>query len=113
MPNILSYLFILLCILASHNACSGQIPHKAAYVEGEIVVGFQENVSRIEAESLHQRLGSTMLKHFEAMNLDLVRIKEGWAVEEAITAYLAEPIVRYAEPNYIRRVQPHGDGEIP
>jgi len=109
----LSHLFILLCILLSHHACSGQIPHKAAYVEGEILVGFQENVSRIEAESLHQRLGSKLLKHFEAMNVDLIKINEGWTVEEAITTYQAEPIVSYAEPNYTRRVRPHGDGEIP
>jgi hypothetical protein len=113
MPSILSYLFILLCTLVSHHACSGQIPLKAPYGEREILVRFQDNVSRIEAESLHQRLGSTLLKHFEAINADLVKIKEGWAVEKAITTYLAEPIVSYAEPNYTRRAQPHIDGEIP
>jgi len=113
MPNILSYLFILLCILVSHHACSGQIPHQAPYGEREILVRLQDNVSRIQAELLHQRLGSTLLKHFKAMNADLVEIKEGWAVEEAITTYLAEPIVSYAEPNYTRRVLPHIDRKIP
>lgn len=113
MPNILSYLFILLTILVPHHVCSGQITHKAAYVEGEILVRFQDNISRIEAELLHQRLGSTLLKHIEAINVDLIKIKEGWTVEEAITTYLAEPIVSYAEPNYTRRMRPHIDEEIP
>jgi hypothetical protein len=50
-------------------------------------------------------LGSKILKHFERINVDLVKIREGWTVEKAIEAYQADPNVEYAEPNYTRRIQ--------
>ena len=81
------------------------MPKSAEYVPGEVLVKFKANVSLTEAESLHRRLGSKILKHFEGTNVDLVRIKEGWTVEEAIGAYEADPNVKYAEPNYTRRIQ--------
>jgi len=74
-------------------------------VAGEVLVKFRANVSLMEAKSLHRRLRSKVLKHFERINVDLVRIKEGWTVEEVIEAYQADPNVEYAEPNYTRRIQ--------
>ncbi len=50
-------------------------------------------------------LGSKILKYFERINVDLVKIKEGWTVEKAIEVYQVEPNVEYAEPNYYRRIQ--------
>ncbi len=72
---------------------------------GEVLVKFKANVSLAEAKSLHRRLGSKILKHFERINVDLAKIREGWTVEKAIEAYQADPNVEYAEPNYIRRIQ--------
>jgi uncharacterized membrane protein len=50
-------------------------------------------------------LRSKILKHLERINVDLVKIKEGWTVEKAIEVYQVEPNVEYAEPNYYRRIQ--------
>jgi len=50
-------------------------------------------------------LGSKILKYFKSINVDLVKIKEGWTVEKAIEVYQAEPNVEYVEPNYYRRIQ--------
>ncbi|NVM26768.1 MAG: hypothetical protein HWN70_12745 [Desulfobacterales bacterium] len=72
---------------------------------GEVLVKFKADVCRTEAKSLHRCLGSRILKHFEGTNVDLVKIREGWTVEEAIEAYQVDPNVEYAEPNYIRSIQ--------
>jgi thermitase len=98
-------LFLLLFLVFFQNACYSQVPKSAKYVPGEVLVKFKTNVSLAEAKSFHRRLGSKVLKHFEGINVDLVRIKEGWTVEKAIEAYQADPNVEYAEPNYTRRIQ--------
>jgi len=74
-------------------------------VPGEVLVKFKASASLTEAKSLHNRLGSKVLKHFEGINVDLVKIREGWTVEKAIEVYQADPNVEYAEPNYTRRIQ--------
>jgi len=50
-------------------------------------------------------VGSKVVKHFERINVDLVKIPKGWTVEKAIEVYQADPGVEYAEPNYLRRIQ--------
>ena len=50
-------------------------------------------------------MGSKILKYFDRINVDLVKIKEGWTVEKAIEVYQDDPNVEYAEPNYIRSIQ--------
>jgi len=99
------FLLILLFLVLSQDACCSQAAKQPGYVAGEVLVKFRANVSLMEAKSLHRRLGSKVLKHFEAINVDLVKIKEGWTVEKAIEVYQAEPNVEYAEPNYYRRIQ--------
>jgi len=98
-------LFLLLFLVFSQNACYSQAGKQPGYVAGEVLVKFRANVSLMEAKSLHRRLGSKILKHFEGINVDLVKIREGWTVEKAIEAYQADPNVEYAEPNYTRRIQ--------
>ena len=99
------FLLILLFLVLSQDACCSQVTKQPEYVAGEVLVKFKANVSLMEAKSLHRRLGSKVLKHFEGINVDLVKIREGWTVEEAIQVYQADPNVEYAEPNYTRRIQ--------
>ena len=101
-----AFLFLLLFFLLFQDACHSEVAKKPGYVAGEVLVNFKTNVSRMEAKSLHRRLGSKISRHFERINVDHVKIKEGWTVEKAIQVYQAEPNVEYAEPNYIRRIQP-------
>ena len=72
----------------------------------ELLVKFKPGVARGEAESLHRHLGSKIINHVKGMNLDVVKIKEGWTAKEAIDAYQDDPRVEYAEPNYSRKTQP-------
>ncbi len=101
----LSFLFVILPFVLFQDACYSQVAKEPCYVAGEVLVKFKENISRTEAKSLHRQLGSKILKYFEGINVDLVKIREGWTVEKAIEVYQADPNVEYAEPNYIRRIQ--------
>jgi thermitase len=98
-------LLLLLVFALFHYTCGSGVANHPEYAAGEILVKFKQDVSRAEAKSFHNRCGSKILKHFERINADLVQIKEGWTVEQAIKAYQEDPSVEYAEPNYTRRIQ--------
>ena len=98
----LSYLFLMVLFILSQDACFNRPPKSTGYVEGEALIVFKKHVSRSEAESIHKRLGSKILKHIKSINGDLVKIREGLTVEEAIQVYQAEESVKYAEPNWRR-----------
>jgi len=87
------------------GACHPQGVRQPSYAPGEVLVQFGTDVSRTAAQSLHERVGSKVVKHFERINVDLVKIPKGWTVEKAIEVYQADPGVEYAEPNYLRRIQ--------
>lgn len=102
----LPFLFLLLVFILSQDACYSQVAKQPGYVPGQVLVRFKDNITRMEAEALHTRLGSTILKHLKAINVDLVKIRVGLTVKEAINLYQADPNVAYAEPNYTRRMHP-------
>jgi hypothetical protein len=99
------FLLLLLVFALFPFACVSGVANQPEYAAGEIMVKFKKDVSRAEAKSLHSRCGSKILKHFERINVDLVQIKEGWTVEQAIKVYQDDSSVEYAEPNYTRRIQ--------
>jgi thermitase len=100
-----SLLLVVLCLVFSQDACYSQLAQEQAYVPGQILVKFNDGVSQDKALEIHNRLGSTMVKHFEKISVYLVQIKPGVTVEEAIDLYQEDPNVAYAEPNYTRRMQ--------
>lgn len=98
----LPYLFLMVLFVLSQDACFSRAPKSTGYVEGETLVVFKKHISRAEAESVHKHLGSKIVKHIKSINGDLVKIREGLTVEEAIQAYQSEESVKYAEPNWRR-----------
>ena len=106
-------ILLLLCIVLFQDACYSQQARDQSYIPGQILVKFKQDVSQEEAQALHDRLGSTILKHFQKMNIDLVKIKSGLTVEEVIKLYQEDPNVAYAEPNYTRRMQPKKSIDTP
>ncbi len=98
-------MLLLLCFVLFQDACYSQLAQDQSYIPGQILVKFKEGVSQEESKALHNRLGSTILKHFQKLNIDLVKIKRGLTVEEAIKLYQEDPNVAYAEPNYTRKMQ--------
>lgn len=96
---------MMVLFVLSQDACFCQAPKRTGYVKDEVLVVFKKHVSRAEAESVHKRLGSKVLKHIKIINGDHVKIRQGLTVEEAIQAYQAEESVEYAEPNRRRTIQ--------
>lgn len=108
-----SLTLLLLSLFLFQDACFSQVSQKQAYIPGQVLVKFNEGVSEEQAQALHDRLGSAILKHFQKLHIDLVKIKSGLTVEEAIRLYQGDPQVAYAEPNYIRRIKPKKRGDTP
>ena len=96
---------VLTCVALFQGTCYGQLAHEQAYMPGQILVKFNEGVPRDKALDIHTRLESIVVRHFEKIAVDLVQIKVGVSVEEAINLYQEDPHVDYAEPNYMRRMQ--------
>jgi len=75
------------------------------YREGELLVKFKSGVVKASAQKVHQAAGVSVIKSYAIIpNLDHVRLSKGLSVKDAITQYMSDPNVEYAEPNYIRRV---------
>ncbi len=109
----ISLTLFVLCFVLFQDACCSQSAQEQSYVPGQVLVTFHEDVSQEEVQALHDRLSSTILNHFQKLNIDLVKIKSGLSVEEAIRLYQEDPHVAYAEPNYIRRIQPKKSADTP
>jgi len=101
----LPFLFFMVLFVLYQDTCFCQVAEQSGYVEGEALIIFKKDISRTDAESLHESMGSKILRHIKSINGDLVKIKEGMTVEEVIRAYQTEAIVEYAEPNWKRRIQ--------
>jgi subtilisin family serine protease len=99
-----SSIILMIFLLAYPISLFSQETKKSEYVPGELLVKFRSGVSTRRAQDTHRFLGSTAIKRFSRINVDHIKIPEGWSVEEALEIYLDDPDVEYVEPNYIRRV---------
>jgi subtilisin family serine protease len=76
---------------------------KGNYKEGELLVKFKSGVVKASSLKVHQAVGASVAKRFHIVpNLEHVKLQEGLSVKDAITQYMSDPNVEYAEPNYIR-----------
>jgi len=77
----------------------GHVYKGLPYVEGEVLVKYRgEAVPYAEG-----RLG-VLAKKISGLNIRKIKLKKGISVEEAIREFQADPLVEYAEPNYIVRI---------
>ncbi|OHE57247.1 MAG: hypothetical protein A2Z47_09125 [Thermodesulfovibrio sp. RBG_19FT_COMBO_42_12] len=77
---------------------------KGKYKEGELLVKFKSGVVTASSLKLHQSVRASVIKRFTVVpNLERVKLPKGLSVKDAITQYMSDPDVEYAEPNYIRR----------
>lgn len=80
-----------------------QTMEKGQYVEGEILVKFRQR--QMSYEALHRAMGGSVIKRFKMFpELEHVRLPKGVSVKEGIIRYMSDPLVEYAEPNYIRKI---------
>ncbi|MBP1928332.1 C1A family cysteine protease/subtilisin family serine protease [Methanolinea mesophila] len=86
-----------------------------AYAPAEVLVRFKPitgvtaNQKKVRYAATHSFAGGEPSKDFSNAglpDLQLVKLKEGVSVEDAVAAYLQSPDVAYAEPNYLITVSP-------
>lgn len=99
----LSIIFLFICLLEYPISVLSQETKKLEYVPGELLVKFHSGVSRHLAQATHRSLGSKIIKRFRRINVDQIKVPDGWCIEDAIAIYRIDPDVEYVEPNYIRR----------
>lgn len=86
----------------------------ADYKEGELLVKFKSGVATSSSLKMHQALGASVKGKFKIVpNLEHVVLPEGVSVKDAISQYMADPSVEYAEPNYIRKASQGLPATIP
>ncbi|MBI1825508.1 MAG: S8 family serine peptidase [Planctomycetes bacterium] len=82
----------------------GDLPDfNAPHHPTQILVRFQSGTSNQSKQTLHQTLGTgPVLREYSILSdLQLVQVPEG-SVEDSVMAYLSDPSVLYAEPDYER-----------
>ena len=78
---------------------------KGKYVQGELLVKFRSGTAKASAQKAHQIAGATVIQRLNIVpDVEHVRLSKGLAVKDAITQYMSNPDVEYAEPNYIRKI---------
>ena len=78
---------------------------KGKYVQGELLVKFKSGTAKASVQKAHQTAGATVMQSFKIVpDVEQVRLAKGLSVKDAITQYMSNPDVEYAEPNYIRKV---------
>ncbi|HTE16885.1 MAG TPA: S8 family peptidase, partial [Armatimonadota bacterium] len=75
----------------------------AEYLPGKLIVRFKDGATQELAASLHSKLGAEVVQTFRMMpEVQVVAVKGD--LKDAQAAYLADPRVAYAEPNYVYRI---------
>lgn len=75
------------------------------YKADELIVKFKPGVTEEEKDKIHEKHGSKKIKEFRSLKVDHVKLKKGLDPEKTAEAYMAEPEVEYAEPNYLFTTQ--------
>ena len=76
---------------------------KGKFKEGELLVKFKSGTLTASSLKTHQTVSATVLKSFKVVpNLELVKLDARTTVKDAVVKYMSDPLVEYAEPNFIR-----------
>jgi subtilisin family serine protease len=78
---------------------------KAKYMDGELLVKFKPSVAAASKATVHKSVGATVVHKYTLVpNLERIKLPEGLTVKDAVTTYMSDPNVEYAEPNYIAHI---------
>ena len=73
-----------------------------AWVAGEVIVKFRPGVSKAGTDAVNGRVGASVIQRLGRSGL--VRVQVAGGVLDAVGAYGREPLVEYAEPNFLYRL---------
>ncbi|MGH7794637.1 MAG: S8 family peptidase, partial [Candidatus Binatia bacterium] len=85
----------------SQHAAQPQ-PQPFEFVADEVIVKFRQSTDEFTKDMARFRVSGTRKKLFRYVpGLEVIKLRRGVSVEEAINLYQQDPNVLYAEPNYI------------
>jgi subtilisin family serine protease len=79
------------------------------YVPGELLVKYKPSVRTAAEKHYRDTFGVAVVKTFNFIGVQHVKLPEGMDVEKALAIYAEDPDVEYAEPNFIV----HAEATIP
>jgi subtilisin family serine protease len=71
------------------------------FVKDEIVIKFQDNVSKEAIQAVQQELGASISRIIPSLNIQLWKIPDGLTVERVIEQYGNDQRIQFVEPNYM------------
>ena len=74
---------------------------RASYVAGEVLVKFKRSARAAERARLHERGGATVLSVIPELRVDRIKIHPSETLENALDRYRQNPLVEYAEANFL------------
>ncbi|MBM4053650.1 MAG: hypothetical protein FJ264_03030 [Planctomycetes bacterium] len=106
---VLSLLFILtvlhLCSAgkSSFGESTPDDPYRGPfeYVEGELIVKFNEHVPQQAIDAVNEALGGKEINSFKEFGISHIQLPENSDVNDFAQVYEKNPNVKYAEPNFI------------
>ena len=72
-------------------------------IPGELLVGFRRNAQGVDRAAARRHAGVRVERALRVEGVQLVTVERGRSAREAIERLEADPAVRYAEPNRLRR----------
>ncbi len=95
---------LLLTTVNGQQATQGQGKDKKdGYVESELLVQFSSTMNAQQRDDVIRGHNSTRIRHFDAVDVDLIRVPRGQAVSASVGAFKSHRGVLLAQPNYVRR----------
>jgi len=79
-------------------------PFSGAFVPGEIIVKFTRGVSESQRRGFMAARGAAIVRHFDRLDLDHVRLGPGRDMNATLTELRSNPQVEYAQPNHVYRI---------
>lgn len=75
-------------------------PVGAAFAPGVLIVGFKGFSQRASLASVHAEVGATLVRQYDLIPADVVRLAKDADMGQAIKAYQSNPAVAYVQPSY-------------
>ncbi len=101
--SILICVSVLLTTVSGQQGQAGKDRESDTFVEGELLVQFSSTLNAQQRSDALGRRNLTRVRHFDPLDIDLVRVPRGLAVAAAVGGLRSVSGILLAQPNYIRR----------
>ena len=98
--SLLRLLAFLLPLVGVASTSAAELPQ---HVAGEVIVGFKPEATPTQIKQFEEENTLTVITNFRAVKARHYKLPNDSTVETAIVIFVLNPVVEYAEPNYIRK----------